>query len=176
MSQLEFQSWGPSSSLCMWMAFLIDYPPLITQTAMLTLSMMTSSKALTQFKAWTHDRQMPLNDSKCTILHLDKNNIRLSYAIGSAELGRVEKGIIWNNHHWRPQVLDAHKQHCLKNIEYNIQYVKIPHWRYSSSCTILILESNFSMPRDYRVHSMLLKSWRGCKEELRNVPLPWNDE
>lgn len=42
-------------------------------------------------KAWTVHWQMPLNDSKCTVLHLGKNNPRLPYKIGLTQVSGVEK-------------------------------------------------------------------------------------
>lgn len=59
-------------------------------------------------KQWTTTWQMPLNDSKCSILHLGKNNPRIQYFIGSAQVTCVAEqndlGIVvtedmkWENH------------------------------------------------------------------------------
>lgn len=46
---------------------------------------------LDNIKRWTLEWKMPLNDTKCTVLHIGKNNPRLNYSFGPTQITAVTK-------------------------------------------------------------------------------------
>ena len=66
-------------------------------------------------KNWTETWKIPVNDSKCTVLHIGQNNPKNVYFLGHSEMVKVQKqkdlGIIIRDHlKWEQHIMDITKR------------------------------------------------------------------
>ena len=101
---------------------------------------------LEMIKNWTETWKMPVNDSKCTVLHIGQNNPKNVYFLGQTEIIKVQKQkdlgiIITDNLKW-----EQHITHITKRLNTLIYLVNVS-FRNKSSEMILKLYKSFLRPK-----------------------------
>ena len=101
---------------------------------------------LDKIKTWTATWKMPLNDSKCTVLHIGRTNPKNNYILGQTEVVKVQKQkdlgiIITEDLKW-----EQHISHIIKKLNTLIYMVQVS-FRDQSTQMILKLYKSFLRPK-----------------------------